>query len=451
MDSTKKGVASLYTVIFATILFGVITVSFVNITLSESSQSSNDDLSRSAYDSAMAGVEDAKTAVNQYYKCLSTHTNSDACNMYNVFSSSANDCTNGFPLASVLYGLSAEDLKAYGGVPIRESSTDTEFASNQFYTCVIIKDTTPDYRSTLTSDTRTKVIPLSVSRTSDDTNNDFAKVSTIRFEWFSELNQGSNTVFNTRTDSTLPSKQDTTIPPTIQLTYIQTLRQTQHYDNTHYYVDPYTFNESDNVYVYDDAGNQQYYLDSSMVFLPTDPSAAAAYPDLNEVINNDNILTIHQQTLINAGDASKADANEPFLLTCATGREFACVAELNVSGLISADKNAFLVVSLPYGDAYTDFAVTLLDDAGNQINFEGAQISVDSTGKTDQLVRRVEVRLDPADIYFPYPQYALEVDGGDDDSIRKNFWITANCWRTTLPLSNGDTNGVCDQNGELNP
>lgn len=65
---SKKGVASLYVVIFATILFGVITLSFIRIILSESQQTGNDDLSQSAYDAAMAGVEDAKLAVNQWYK-----------------------------------------------------------------------------------------------------------------------------------------------------------------------------------------------------------------------------------------------------------------------------------------------------------------------------------------------------------------------------------------------
>ena len=70
-SSTKKGAASLYVVIFATILFGVITLSFIRIILSESNQSSNDDLSQSAYDSALAGVEDAKIAVNRYYQCPS--------------------------------------------------------------------------------------------------------------------------------------------------------------------------------------------------------------------------------------------------------------------------------------------------------------------------------------------------------------------------------------------
>ena len=77
LTATKKGVASLYIVIFATILFGVITLSFIRIILSESRQTSNDDLSQSAYDSAMAGVEDAKIAVNRYYQCRTNPSQSE--------------------------------------------------------------------------------------------------------------------------------------------------------------------------------------------------------------------------------------------------------------------------------------------------------------------------------------------------------------------------------------
>ena len=64
---TRKGVTSLYVVIFATILFGVMTLGFIKLMVSESSQSSDEQLSESAYDAAMAGVEDAKVAASKYY------------------------------------------------------------------------------------------------------------------------------------------------------------------------------------------------------------------------------------------------------------------------------------------------------------------------------------------------------------------------------------------------
>ncbi len=119
--------------------------------------------------------------------------------------------------------------------------------------------------------------------------------------------------------------------------------------------------------------------------------------------------------------------------------EFACEVEL--SGLdFEAGGNAMLVVSMPYGDTITDFALTLQKNDGTVIEFENVQISVDSTGRANQLVRRIETRLDPADIFFPYPQYEVELSGDDNNSLRKNFWITQNCWTE---------NGPCDNNGQL--
>ena len=60
---------------------------------------------------------------------------------------------------------------------------------------------------------------------------------------------------------------------------------------------------------------------------------------------------------------------------------------------------------------------------GTVIEFENVQISVDSTGRANQLVRRIETRLDPADIFFPYPQYEVELSGDDNNSLRKNFGL----------------------------
>ena len=132
------------------------------------------------------------------------------------------------------------------------------------------------------------------------------------------------------------------------------------------------------------------------------------------------------------------------LATCSATSEFAC--EVSLGTTIGADDTAFLVISLPYEDVVSDFAVELLDASGNVVNFEGVQISVDSTGRTSQLVRRVETRLDPADLYFPYPQYEIEATGDGGDALKKYFWITNNCWfnQPTRP-----DQGTCDNNGDI--
>ena len=66
----KKGAASFYMVAFSTLILLVVATSFAAIIVSEVTRTANDDLAQSAYDSALAGVEDAKLAFYSYQKCL---------------------------------------------------------------------------------------------------------------------------------------------------------------------------------------------------------------------------------------------------------------------------------------------------------------------------------------------------------------------------------------------
>jgi Tfp pilus assembly protein PilX len=63
----ERGVVSLFTVMFFTILVTVLTVGFVRIMINERRQSTDEDLTTRAYYAAESGVEDAKRALQQYY------------------------------------------------------------------------------------------------------------------------------------------------------------------------------------------------------------------------------------------------------------------------------------------------------------------------------------------------------------------------------------------------
>lgn len=394
LSATKKGAASLYVVIFATILFSVITLSFVRIILSETTQSANDELSQSAYDSALAGVEDAKIAVNKYYHCMD-NPSQDGCNLYTNGSSTVDpntlfngDCEQ-FKLKGLLYPNSYDTE-----VKIQESNSNNGDSNNntdQAYTCVIIRNTVPDYRYTLTSDTRTRVVPLGIQ------SGKLNQVAEVEFSWYSENN---GTVFsNLDHNGLFNNKTSAPVPPVVRLTLVSIHDITAAYDDL--------------------PGDQNEY---TMVLLPTEGGGTNTISS-NEILDTANV----------------EKENYPFQISC-THDTFACKVSLSTAGLFYSGGSAFLMVSLPYGDTVSDFVVTLKDKNGNTIDFENVQISVDATGRANQLLRRVETRLDPSDIFFPYPEYEVTLGGNGDDSLKKNFWITNNCWTEK---------GLCSNNGEL--
>lgn len=403
LQKTKKGAASLYAVIFATILFGVIALSFVRIILSEARQSGDDELSQSAYDSALAGVEDAKRAVNAYYKCLNSGGSAASCEHLYPFDESCEAFTNTDSKLKKALGYEG----AAGEIKIQESSTakgsDDETTTDQAYTCITMSKKVEDYRATLTKDTRVRVIPLSTDESTSDTNS----VRTVKFEWFSENN--GTTFERPYENQALKTKTESSNIPVISLTLLSTST------NINYAVEG--FNSST---------NKNY---STMILLPSNAATAT------------NTLTY--DNIDNAGDSNVK--NTPFLIKCGEGN-FACSVDLNVynssTGFnkVGSGRNALLIVSMPYGEAISDFVVSMYNESGQKINFEGAQISVDSTGRANQLYRRVETRLDPVDSYFPYPQFAAELDGSGEQQLLKNFWITYNCWTE---------GGTCPNNGSL--
>lgn len=405
LSGSKKGVASLYAVVFATILFGVITLSFVRIILSEARQSGDDELSQSAYDSALAGVEDAKRAVNKYYDCL----NKGGTNCVEPFDA---DCSSfnsalGSHLKQVL-GYQTE-----GEIKIQESSSAVgkgeETTTDQAYTCITMSREVEDYRSTLTNDTRVRVVPLGIDGA------DLSSVARVEFKWFSENNGTDIETLKLYKDKALRPQGSTSDIPVISLTLL------------------YTNNEKFSISDFNNSTSQNY---NTMILLPGETNIDKS----TNTITWDEIQRAgNSNAMYKAGSNDETTRNEPFLISCSKG-DFACNVDLQVDNQLPASGNALLIVSMPYGGVVSDFVVTMYNSSNEVIGFKGAQISVDSTGRANQLYRRVETRLDPVDSYFPYPQFAAELDGDSDSKLWKNFWITYNCWTES---------GTCPNNGTL--
>ena len=72
--SYRRGAVSIFIVVFTALLISIITVGFIRIMMRDQQRATDSDLSNSAMDSARAGVEDAKRALQRYYNASTPST-----------------------------------------------------------------------------------------------------------------------------------------------------------------------------------------------------------------------------------------------------------------------------------------------------------------------------------------------------------------------------------------
>lgn len=458
LKNFKTGATSIYVVVIATLLFSVITVSFITIIVSEANRTTSDELAQAAYDSALAGVEDAKVALKKYYECRTGAGSSD-CDVINEAIQASIDSSNA-DIAADDYAPACDGVaRALGRILPSESSEvliqeDDGVATNtvQAYTCVMLNDILEDYRSTLSSATTVRVVPLR-----PEAGIDVNEITGVRISWFSQENGelatytfGNKTSFSSLTDG-VPT------PPTISAQLIQTTTRYELSD-------------------FDSMSDIDFRTDRATIFFtPTDSGDTTHAPLQTVARSNDHKTTnnpIRVRCRTDRADDAFSDVSRNPRITdefgCTATMEFPAPfgATMTPEGIVNSDSNSgrsaetfFLVLALPYGQPTTDFAVQLctdrgingdatrgdcLDKDGNPsiARFSGVQISIDSTGRANDMYSRVEARVEFNDIYYPFPEFALQATGDSDDAIRKNFYVTADCWtRTSSGVNNCDSTG----------
>ena len=131
---SKKGMVSIFVVIFTTMLIGIIALGFVRQMLLDQQRAINSDLADSAYDSAMAGIADAKRAIVHYEREICANGASGEC--LNLLKSlNGTDCD---AVQKILKRPTGSEVK------IATSSGDSQDLE-QAYTCARIKYFTNDY------------------------------------------------------------------------------------------------------------------------------------------------------------------------------------------------------------------------------------------------------------------------------------------------------------------
>ena len=362
----QSGAVSLFEVIFGAMLLTIVTIGFMRLMIMDQRQSSNNDLSQSAYDAALAGVEDAKRVVRAAQ-------------------------TGNIQAAGVLNGPINCNMVAASGVVGGSTSGDTIIQTgtgagkrfDQAYTCVKITMKSQDFVYKSIED-KSQLIPLRAT----------SSFNRISIEWYrrdDESNLGGANAVNTEISTTgeLPARNSwhSNTPqlmraqlinpgPTFSLSTLDTTGVTSFF--------------RPNVLRSDVAGQ-----DGTAVSSKTSDRPRAT--DGNEHNNGTNIVSCSK--------------------TFKFSGEYSCKAVIDVDEIAAGSETAFLRLTSIYKGG--SVKVSLQKTDGTIVNFDGVQPIVDSTGRASNLFRRVEARLQIGDD-FAYPDNAIELK----NSLCKDFSVS---------------------------
>ena len=355
----KQGVVSIFVVIFSALLLTVLTVSFIQLMMSEQQRSSNRDLSQSAFDAALAGVEDAKRVLRA---CAMGGETSIACQAVNA----AGDCKV-IARAGIAGSVTDNEI-------IIQSSTGAGDQFNQAYTCVNISMLTPDFVYEATGDGQSQLIPLRAD----------GEYNRVVVEWLMQEDIGADSapaVYPGAPTNLPPAASWGATNPPIMRAQIITPGDT------------FTIN------ALNDSSTSQ------TVFLRPSTMTTGA-TNLNVNVDPAARPRAIDQTLSYDNDAVSHGCSRDF-----ANVGYSCKVTLDLGRTVTSaqSQQAFLRLTPVYRGAH--IRVTMLSPSGATVNFDGVQPSVDATGRASSLFRRVEARLQIGED-FPYPNYAVDVANG---------------------------------------
>lgn len=364
MSRYDRGGVSIFIVVFTALMVTIVTASFVQIVLRNQQIASNNDLSQSAYDSAMAGVEDAKRALVALRDCENDP---------------ANDCENDIRTA-----LNSNECDTLGraGVVSFDDTDEVQVGApeqNQAYTCVKVQLNTEDVSKEVAEGVPV-VIPLKSS----------TPFTTVRLSWFTaeDLNDASLDVPSASIPPTLPKDEEwlDNRPPLMRAQLIQfrqnSLQLSQFQD-----------------------GNAR------TLFL---------FPSSTGFSNRDFGIDFRMNPVSSRNIPQAARCSDTNLADPTIG--YACVVDIELPNPIGGsanDREAYLQLLPIYRGATVK--VELFNGA-TEIDFSGVQPEVDSTGRASDLFRRVRAKLTVTNgARDPFlPNAALSTDG----NLCKEFFVT---------------------------
>jgi len=366
--SKQYGAVSLFVVVFSSLLITIVTVSFVGIMVKNQQQATSSDLSQSAYDSAQAGVEDAKRALLQYQSICNSGGDCDAAEQQ-INSTTCNTAVK--TLTDISSAESGDEIKVQTG-----GSNNLD----QAYTCVKISLQTNDYVGILTKET-SKLVPLV----------GVSAFNTIKIDWFSTKDL-----------------QGTAMTANIPLFSSGTPLLSQ--------------NDWSSKIL-----NRPSIMRAQLMKFNSNSGFTLSDFDNNSSIASNNTLFLYPSNIADIAKSFSSDVQRTSKSLTQTHCEsnlslynYSCSATITLPESISpSDYIAYLNLTAIYKN--THYKVTLLNDS-TVVKFDSVQPLIDSTGRTNDLFRRVETRVELTDTDFPYPDAAVYTLG----SLCKDFLVTDN-------------------------
>ena len=371
----ERGAVSIFIVIFTALLVTIVTTSFVQIMLRNQQQASDNDLSQSAYDSAMAGVEDAKRALVRLKKCQLSP--SEECSAFiSQLATGPDGWTSG--------------CEVLGAVGIADFQSDKhevmvgEESLNQAYTCVKIKVKTEDYEGSLSTGHQSVVVPLIPADA--DTND----IERVRISWFKsdDLPVGqTNPTYNTAPVLIPYSEWDETTPPMMRTQLIQFNRGSINLDE------------------FDEGAAR-----TRLLY----PTVIGDRPGSDNFV--DDTRRLGPKSLTEGGCRPNFGYGG-----------YACSVEIALPPMPAGEtREAYLhlagIYVKPQGVHYkVEMLGAGVGNIGGRFLFDNVQPEVDSTGRASDLFRRVKANVDvySDDVPDRYPEAALSAH-----NICKEFFIT---------------------------
>lgn len=378
----QRGAVSLFIVIFTALLVTVISVSFIRIMTQTQQQAVTADLSQSAHDSALAGVEDAKRLLVEYARdCQQVAVPAEKCSTLDRLLRTETPC-------NTIQQAGIEGSATDKEVLVKRVEGDR--ALDQAYTCVKVMLETNDYIGNLNRGV-SRVVPLK----------GVSNFNEVVLQWYSQVDlQNSSDDAGERSISLPDAAENLALPrlsdwpasrPTLMRAQLIQVGG--------------SFNLSDFDKAADGSSNAH-----TLFLYPL--SAGRDAVDFAEDVR-----------LSQAGGVLHGVTCDRTFSAATSDKAYACKVTLrlpNAVGATDTARTAFMRLDAIYNTT-THFSVALQNN-GTPVKFKDVQPIVDSTGRANDLFRRVESRIELDVSTFPYPDAAIDITG----NLCKNFLVTDN-------------------------